>query len=189
MSADQISTPAETAPANGRRLRSTLLAAGAALGMTLAGLGVAQAQTEGGTEQPPAAEPERKMLRHKGGGRGHHGFGMGIRGEAVTRRPGGGFQTIAHQIGEVTEVSATSINVKSEDGFERTYVVNDDTLVNAGNDGIADVKAGDRVRLTAIVADGGQARAVDVHDVTRIRESRQRWMPGPPPPAQEDTAA
>lgn len=189
MSEDQISTPADS---GGRRLRSTLLAAGAALGMTLAGLGVAQAQTDDGREQKPpasagAAEPERKTLRHKGPGRGHHGIGMGIRGEAVMRKPGGGFQTVAHQSGDVTAVSATSITLKSEDGFERSYLVNDDTLVNAGDDGIADVKVGDQVRLTAILEDGGRARAVRIHDLTRIRESRQRWMP--PKQRQEGTAS
>lgn len=48
----------DTLPASdgrGRSLRATILAAGAALGMTLAGLGIASAQTEGVTPKAPSA--------------------------------------------------------------------------------------------------------------------------------------
>ena len=185
MSDDQI-TDVRPEATGGRRLRSTLLAAGAAVGMTLAGLGVAQAQTDDSADSPPANEqpagPEAKkpFRHHVAGGKGHHklGPGMGIHGEAVTHKPGGGYQTIAHQVGKVTSVAADRLEVLSEDGFKRSYVVNDDTLVNAGNNGIADVQSGDEVRVTAIV-ENGQARAVAVNDGTRIRQSRERWMPPP----------
>lgn len=177
----------------GRSVRSGVVAAGAALGMTLAGLGIAAAQTDDTTTgvapaQTPAAPdagapappPDKPFFggHHgpKGPGMGLHG---GIHGEFTTRAPGGGYQTIATQHGEVTAVSASSLTVKSEDGFSRTYAVDDNTLVNAGNEGIADVKVGDTVHVMAIVTDG-KASAVDVHDGTRIRESRDRWMPRPP---------
>lgn len=53
----------------GRGLRSVLLAAGAAVGMTLAGLGIASAQTDGTTTIPDAPATE--------GARPHHGPGPG----------------------------------------------------------------------------------------------------------------
>jgi hypothetical protein len=103
---------------------------------------------------------------------------MGIHGEFVTRAPGGGYQTIAHQRGEVTEVTNSTIAVRSEDGFSRTYTVDENTMVNAGNQGIGDVKQGDQVHVTAVVRDG-RASAVDVRDITQMDQLRGRWQPRP----------
>ena len=164
------------------RWNACIVAVGAAVGLTLAGLGIAAAQTDepstttttpGAPDQAPRKE---RPLRHKLG----HPFrqGPGIHGEFTTRTRDGGYQTIATQVGEVTAVSASSITVKSEDGFTRTYAVDDNTLVNAGNDGIADVKTGDDVSITALVVDG-KASAVEVDDGTRVRELRDRWAPAP----------
>ncbi|HVF75646.1 MAG TPA: hypothetical protein VM938_11410 [Acidimicrobiales bacterium] len=154
-----------------RNWKAGLVATGAAVGLTLAGLGVAGAQTE----QAPADDPPAAAMKQGRGG--HKGMGMGaLHGEFTTKAPAGGYQTLATQVGEATEVSATSIIVKSEDGFSRTYAVDDGTMVNAGNNGIADVKVGDRVHVKAIVADG-KARAVDVHDGTQAKELRGRWAP------------
>jgi hypothetical protein len=77
----------------------------------------------------------------------------------------------------VTAVSKSSISVKSEDGFSRTYAVTEDTLVNAGRDGIDSVKTGDAVQLTALV-EGDTARAVHVSDITNLRRLRERWPGG-----------
>ncbi|HEX7168136.1 MAG TPA: hypothetical protein VF230_14250, partial [Acidimicrobiales bacterium] len=133
---------------------------------------------DGALEAAPAPEGVRK---HRAPG-GHKGMGMGIHGEFTTRAPGGGFQTLATQHGDVTAVSASSLTVKSEDGFSRTYVVNDDTLVNAGDEGIADVEVGDKVHVMAVVKDG-TASAVKVHDGTQIRASHEKWQPRRQPPA------
>lgn len=166
----------------GSRRRATLVAAGAAVGLTLAGLGVAAAQTD--EQAPTAAKPPAAqappMGHHGPGGPGGHKAMMGaLHGEFTTKAPGGGYQTLATQVGEVTAVSAGSITVKSEDGYSRTYSVDDGTLVNAGNNGIADVKDGDNVHVTAVVADG-KARAVDIDDGTQVRELRGRWAPPRP---------
>lgn len=117
-----------------------------------------------------------------------HGMGMGIHGEFVVPAPGGGYQTMVSQNGEVIDVSATSIKVKSEDGFEKTYVVNDDTIVHAGDNGIADVKAGDKVHVLAVVT-GDTANAVQVHDGTATRERREKWSPKRPGPNKADPAS
>lgn len=174
--------PATAATPTGRAVRSRRgwLAAGAATGLVLAGFGVASAQETSSTTAPDSKSatagakpfPGRMMVK------GHHGFGrfggMGIHGEFTVPNRDGGYQTVAHQVGEVTSVNDSSIEVKSEDGFTRRYDVDDDTLVNAGRDGIADVKTGDRVRLSALVEDG-DAVATQVADITnleRIREKR-----------------
>ncbi|HET9441923.1 MAG TPA: hypothetical protein VFO65_01300 [Acidimicrobiales bacterium] len=184
--------------AGGRRWRAGIVAAGAAFGLTLAGLGVAVAQTDGTTTAPPVsgADPAPEAVKprplHREGGHKPAGgprmgpgagMGMGIHGEFTTRAPGGGYQTLATQHGEVTEVSALALTARSEDGYSRTYVVDDGTLVNAGNEGIADVKVGDRVHVVAVVTDG-TARAVSVQDLTQVRALHDKWAPphrGPGP--------
>jgi hypothetical protein len=166
------------------RFRKGVVAVGAAAGLTLAGIGYAAAQSDTpNTTTPPAAQdrqrPERgpMMKRHLGG----PGMKMGgIHGEFTTRNAAGdGWQKIATQLGDVTAVDRDSIKVKSEDGYEKSYNVNDNTLVNAGNNGIDDVKVGDKVHVTAQIVDG-KYNAVDVHDVTQIKDSMDRWRPGRP---------
>src|SRR5204863_2656109 len=101
-----------------------------------------------------------------GGGFGGHGFGRfgGLHGEFTIKKPdGSGYQTVATQTGEVTAVSPTSITVKSEDGFSRTYSVDENTVVGSGRDGIGSVKTGDTVHIAGIV-DGGKASAAAVMD-------------------------
>ena len=176
-----VSGPArDPDPARSRRRRSWIVAAGAAAALTVAGLGVAAAQTGGSPPPANSDAPAPEGARRPGPGRGPHGkgFGMGIHGEFVTRAPAGGYQTIAHQRGEVTEVSNSSITVRSEDGFSRTCGVDDNTMVNAGNQGIGDVKQGDQVPVTAVVREG-RASAVHVRDITQMDQHRDRWHPRP----------
>jgi hypothetical protein len=177
----------ETPRRRGRTL--ALVGAGLAGGVVLAGFATASAQTPTpttpDTEQSAPAAPGRG----RGGHRGPSGHGMGgIHGEFVTAAPDGGWQTVATQQGEVTAVSATSITVKSEDGFSRTYAVDDNTLVNAGNEGIADVAKGDDVRVKALVANG-KAGAVSIDDGTQVQRLHERWAPRPPAPEAEATTS
>jgi Domain of unknown function (DUF5666) len=126
-----------------------------------------------------------------GFGRGHHGgpfgkfFGFGgfgglgrggpLHGEFTIRKPdGSGFQTMAVQTGEVTAVSPSSITVKSEDGFSRTYSVDENTVVGSGRDGIGTVKNGDTVRVAGLL-DGGQAKAAAVLDSTSLGKIGEHW--------------
>jgi hypothetical protein len=66
--------------------------------------------------------------------------------------------------------------VKSADGFTRTYAVDENTLVNAGRDGIGDVKEGDTVGVMAAV-NGDAASAMRISDGTRTDAIRQHWAP------------
>lgn len=120
------------------------------------------------------------------GGRGHgmgpgmgFGMGMGIHGSFVTKKQGGGYQTVDTQRGAVTAVSKDSITVKSEDGFSATYVVTADTMVNAKRDGIASVKVGDQVGVLGIES-AGKTNAVQIIDLTQLKDSKQKWAPPAP---------
>ena len=111
--------------------------------------------------------------------RGHRGFGPGmgmgmgmgggfaIHGSFVTPKQGGGYQTVDTQRGTVTGVSATSITVKSADGFTASYTVSSTTLVHAQRDGIASVKTGDEVSVTALES-GSEKKAVSVIDASQL---------------------
>jgi len=149
-----------------------IFVAGLLVGMIVAGFHIAGAQT-------PSPAPSARQFKEFRHGFGHHGFGRGfgpaLHGEFTTPKPGGGYQTVDVQRGEVTAVSGSSITVKSEDGFTKTYTVDNDTLVNAGNNGIADVAKGDDVNIVAIKS-GSSARAVDIADITKIRSLRGKYF-------------
>jgi len=152
----------------------SIFATGLLVGLILAGLNVAGAQT-------PSPSADARAFKHGFGHRGfgHGGFGGALHGEFTTPKRGGGYQVVDVQRGEVTSVSSSSITVKSEDGFTKIYVVNDDTLVNAGNNGIADIAKGDNVDVVAIVS-GGSAHAVRVADITKMRALHRKFWPERP---------
>jgi hypothetical protein len=76
----------------------------------------------------------------------------------------------------VTDVSSTSVTVKSDDGYTKTYKVDDNTLVNAGNEGIGDVKKDDKVHVQAFM-EGDTAHAAHVMDETGVGAIRDHWKP------------
>ena len=83
------------------------------------------------------------------GGHGHGGpGGQLLHGEEVVQQ-GTKVVTIEEQAGKVTAVSATSITVKSTDGFTATYVVSVATKVgkDRAEAKISAVKVGDTVRI------------------------------------------
>lgn len=141
---------------------------------------------------PAPAQPAPNVKPGERFGRGHHGgpfggklFGLGgfghfgrggpLHGEFTIRKPdGNGFQTMAVQTGEVTAVSPSSITVKSEDGFSRTYSVDENTVVGAGRDGIGTVKTGDTVRVAGVVEDGN-AKAAAILDSTSLGKIGEHW--------------
>ncbi len=152
-----------------------LFAAGLIMGVTLAGLNLAGAQTTPTPDVPAVEEKSARPFAGKGMRMGA-GPKHALHGEFTTPAPDGGYQRMAMQRGEVTAVSSSSLTVKSEDGFTRTYAVDETTMVNAGRDGIEDVDSGDQVHVMAVLS-GDDARAVQVHDRTKMKESRARWMP------------
>ncbi|WP_350276251.1 hypothetical protein [Kribbella sp. HUAS MG21] len=151
--------------------------AAAVLATTTAG-GVAWATSNADPTPSPSASPSSPSQEQKPGrgfgARGGFGLGGALHGEYVVPKDGGGYQTVAMQRGEVTAVSKESITVKSEDGYSRTYTLTEDTLVNAARDGIDDVKTGNTVTVTAVVADG-KATASSVNDGTVRDAAGQKW--------------
>src|SRR5262249_55609671 len=109
---------------------------------------------------------------HPGRPGGGMGFAFGglfgaVHGQFVVPKSGGGYQTIDTQRGSVTAVSATSITVKSADGFTKTYQVASSTNVDAQRDGIGSVKTGHQGAVTATVS-GSTATAVSILDFTLL---------------------
>ena len=106
-----------------------------------------------------------------------------VHGQLVLPKPGGGYETIDTQRGQVTAVGNTSITVKSADGFAKTYVVSSSTIVDARRDGIGSIKVGDRAAVTATQS-GGTATAASIVDLSHLQGLRQRFFDGGlPPPA------
>ncbi|MFG1813749.1 DUF5666 domain-containing protein [Kribbella sp. NPDC049174] len=136
----------------------------AAVAATTVAGGVAWASTGDNTPAPSTGTQQNAPQQDKGPGPRGGQFGDALHGEFVTAKDGGGYETVATQKGEVTAVSATSITVKSADGYSRTYTVNADTKVN--RDGkIADITTGETVRVRAVVSDG-TATATTISDST-----------------------
>jgi hypothetical protein len=155
----------------------------AAVAVTTAAGGVAWATTNADTTPSPSASPSAPASPGapdpgKGpGGAGRHGeLGMmgALHGEYVVEKNGGGYQTVASQRGEVTAVSKDSITLKSADGYSKTYALTTDTLVNATRDGIASVKTGNQVNVSALVA-AGTYTATSVDDGTVRDAAGQKW--------------
>jgi len=157
-------------------------------GAGLLATGAAIAATDEPSPSPSAATDDdslRDRLRerfgmqmHGGPFGGMHGPFGGIRGQQVVPDGDGGYRTVLSQTGEVTAVSGDSLTVRSEDGYERSYAVTEDTSVNGGRDGIGDVEVDDQVSVTAL-REGGTDTAVRVIDVSSLRGSAERWRTGP----------
>ena len=99
-------------------------------------------------------------------------------------KPGGGYQTVDIQNGQVTAVSPTAITLKSADGYARSYVITNSTLVDAQRDGIGlPVKVGNQASVLATVS-GSTATAVTVRDRTLLpRAARHSVSPAGAGPA------
>jgi hypothetical protein len=91
-----------------------------------------------------------------------------LHGTLVLPRPGGGTLTVEIQNGRVIAVSRSSITLKSNDGFTRTYTVTSSTLVAAQRDGIGSVKVGDQAWVAA-TASGGTVTATRIGDLSQLR--------------------
>jgi hypothetical protein len=177
-----------------RRVGRVVAAVGVAGAAAAAGtIGLAAAQSTS-TTTPPASTSPPSSTAPGGGPHGGPGGGPGggfgrfggpgiggdvVHGEFVVPKSGGGYETLDTQTGKVTDVSSTAITVQSDDGFSKTYVVTETTVVNSQRDGIGSVAKDDTVRVTATVS-GSTATAVDITDTTKVSASRGQWAPGRP---------
>jgi hypothetical protein len=182
------STPAPEPPRRRRNTRAWILGGGLAVAVAgaVSVASIASAQTPS-----PSPSASAKAAPSKGPGApgrpgrmpdfrgklpfGPGGFGPGgaLHGEYTTTKPGGGYQTIDIQQGQVTAVSTGSITVKSDDGFSKSYTITASTLVDAQRDGIGSVKVGDDVSVQATVS-GSTATATDITDRSQVRQAHPR---------------
>jgi hypothetical protein len=160
--------------------RRPYVLAGVAVAALLGGAGAALAASNSSppTASPSAAaaSPAPSPTPSRPSGPGFHRFGPGgfgfggglfgaLHGQLVVRKPGGGYQTVDVQNGQVTAVSSTSITLKSADGFTKTYAVTSSTLVDAQRDGIGSVKVGNQAAVLATVS-GSAVTATSISDLT-----------------------
>jgi hypothetical protein len=131
------------------------------------------------TASTPAPPPAGPVWRRLGAGFPFSGVPLGlggvsggaIHGELTVPKSGGGYETLDVQSGTATAVSATSITVKSADGYSLTYTVTSKTLVDAQAAGIGSVKKGDSVFVIATVS-GSTQTAADIYDLTAVKAGR-----------------
>jgi len=132
--------------------RRTVAAAAIAIGIAAAG-GAAVYAAGGAAATTPGGPGG--MGGPPGTGQGRNGVpGAAMRGPMMG---GGLFGTTTHgdfQTGEVTAISATSIEVTSTDGYVRTYAIDAETLVNNGNARVDDIADGASVVVVATTANG-----------------------------------
>jgi hypothetical protein len=160
--------------------RRPYVLAGVAVAALLGGAGAALAASNSSPPTAPpsaaAASPAPSPTPSRPSGPGFHRFGPGgfgfggslfgaLHGQLVVRKPGGGYQTVDVQDGQVTAVSSTSITLKSADGFTKTYAVTSSTLVDAQRDGIGSVKVGNQAAVLATVS-GSAVTATSISDLT-----------------------
>ncbi|MGP3960266.1 hypothetical protein ACTWPT_30080 [Nonomuraea sp. 3N208] len=168
-----------------RRFPRSLLLVGTTALVVVTGAGVAAAAalspspsptpTATGTATPSASSgtpTDQAPGQNRGWGRKMGFGGHSIHGEFVVPDGTGKYVTVATQYGDVTAIDQDSVTVKSEDGYTREYVVNGDTRINRGGDGIDAVKTGQKVMVRATV-EGGTATAVAIHDTT-LRDGQGR---------------
>jgi hypothetical protein len=184
------------------RSRSTLvaMAAGAALTLGVGGAAVAlgggafadstpSPAATGDTQQKQPGQPGGwgKGHRHGGGGMDRRMGGDVLHGELVVQDgTGTATKKVLVQTGAVTERSATSVTVKSTDGFTVAWTVGSTTRGT-----LTDIAVGDQVHVTGTrTAEGaGTADAVHERGARGQRPDAQRRAPATPTPTATTPAA
>lgn len=168
---------------------AVVVAAAAGAGAYAAGNGTAAADTTN-AQGPGAGQNGQGGFGGPGGtnaGPGGLGVGLGGLNAAVHSEyvvlQNGSYVTMAGQLGTVTDISASSMTVKSEDGFTKTYALGTDVVVaegmrqrGSGTTGttltLADVKSGSSVRVTAL-KESDKYTAQSIQLVTATTSSTQ----------------
>jgi Cu/Ag efflux protein CusF len=146
-----------------KRTKGALIAGTAVLAMAGVGGGIAFAANSSTPTTTTPSAPAAQQHKARGlVGRVEHG--------QITVRTKTGDQALDIQRGQVTSVSATSVTVRSTDGFTATYAVSGTSTVRVQKktSTIADVHNGDQVAVAALhtgntdtirrIADAGPAK-------------------------------
>lgn len=132
------------------RVRKAILAGGVALALAGAGTAI----TWAAADSPPSPAPSQSAPGQAGKSdkapgqekRAKAQRPQHLHSESVVKKTDGTFETELAQHGTVDAVSDTSITVRSEDGFTRTYAINADTRI---------------IKFPAAGADGSPAKGDD----------------------------
>lgn len=145
-----------------KRTKGALIAGTAVLAMAGVGGGIAFAANSTPTTTAPSSSAPHQHKTRGLVGRVEHG--------QVTVRTKTGDQVLDIQHGQVTSISATSVTVRSKDGFTATYGVSGTSTVRVQKkvSTIANVHTGDEVAVAALhsgntdtirrIADAGPAK-------------------------------
>ncbi|GHE94525.1 hypothetical protein GCM10017786_29470 [Amycolatopsis deserti] len=125
--------------------RRTVAAAAIAVGVASAG-GVAIYAASGSSGSSTTGQGGPGGMGMPGGSPG--GLGNALHGEYVVSDGNGGYTTELMQTGTVTEISATSLTAKSDDGYTKTYSIDSGTAVG-GNADLSSIASGDTVTVVA----------------------------------------
>jgi len=126
--------------------------AGGVGGVVLSQLGVATATS-------PSPRPSADARGFREMPRGMHGLGLlgagggrVLHGEATIQKPAGGTATVRFQNGTISDISGSTITVKSTDGFTSTFTVNGTTRITLnGSDGtLSKLAKNDKVRVVGV---------------------------------------
>ncbi|MEU4743429.1 hypothetical protein AB0G02_23605 [Actinosynnema sp. NPDC023658] len=160
--------PQAAAAGNGWNGRKSLAAVAIAVGIAAVGGGVIYAASNSDAAQ------------RMGGPGGYHMRG-GPGGLVIMGGPFGDSLHGAFQKGEVTGVTDSSITVKSTDGFDRTYLIDDGTEVNGGQGHLDDITEGDTVTVVASSDGDEQPTADTIMEGDVQRGGPQQRQDGKPP--------
>lgn len=130
------------------------------------------------------------------GGRGGPGGYGRMGGPGAGGAFGGGFGSTLHgefQVGAVTEVSDSSIGVKSTDGYTKTYTIDSTTVVGGGGGpdaraegDLSSIAVGDTVTVIGQTADGATKAASIVERLVVERGQQPGGQQQGVPPRRED---
>jgi hypothetical protein len=165
--------PQAAAPGTGWNGRKTIAAVAIAVGIAAVGGGVIYAASTSDAAQ---------------GMGGPGGYRRGNGGLVIMGGPFGDTQHGEFQNGQVTEVSESSITVRSTDGFSGPYKLDGDTQVNGGHGDLDDIAEGDVVTIIAGQGDdGGEATVDSIMEGDMQRGPQQKQGNGQPPAKPDST--
>ncbi|MFF1253968.1 hypothetical protein ACFVYC_15915 [Pseudarthrobacter sp. NPDC058329] len=158
------------------KFRKTVIAGAVALALTGTGVAFAWAAGDSASPSPSPSQSqaapgqETRKAKPDRAQRPQH-----LHSEIVVQNADGTFATELRQRGTVDAVSATSVTVKSEDGYSQTYTVNANTKVTqvppAGNGTPATPGSGKRLKPVAGTI--GDIAAGDIVRISGVKKEDQ----------------
>ncbi|GAA2648978.1 hypothetical protein [Paractinoplanes durhamensis] len=166
------------APAAGKNHNKLALIGGiVAVAVASAGVTAGIMAAVGGGSSATTGPGGGQGLGQNGPGTGQAGgttTASALHGTYVVSDGNGGYVTQLAQTGTVSTISSSSITVKSDDGYSKTYVISTSTTVGTGR--IADVLKGHTVRIVATSAKQ-KVTATSITDTSLAATGQQNGTP------------